>query len=179
MKRYYQRNLSTAHKVSLVAMFSAMSIIVLYLSALLPTGTIGFYFLSSIFVGGMLVERKPGSAFAVYVVVSLLALILLPGSPVSALPYILLFGHYGRGKYFIEHIGDKVIAFLIKLLYFNVFMAAVYLLAGSTMFGAWTQGLPFWVIIAAVQVVFVIFDFLYSKLVLYYENVIRPKLIKR
>ena len=76
MKRYYQRNLSTAHKVSLVAMFSAMSIIVLYLSALLPTGTIGFYFLSSIFVGGMLVERKPGSAFAVYVVVSLLALIL-------------------------------------------------------------------------------------------------------
>jgi len=58
-------------------------------------------------------------------------------------------------------------------------MAAVYLLAGSTMFGAWTQGLPFWVIIAAVQVVFVIFDFLYSKLVLYYENVIRPKLIKR
>lgn len=179
MKRYYQRNLSTAHKVSLVAMFSAMSIIALYLSALLPTGTIGFYFLSSIFVGGMLVERRPGGAFAVYIVVSLLSLILLPGSPASALPYILLFGHYGIGKFFIEKIGDKVIAFLIKLLYFDLFMAAVYFLAAGTLFGQWTQDLPLWAVIVAVQAAFVVFDFLYSKIILYYENVIRPKLIRR
>lgn len=179
MRDYYQRNLSTAQKVSLVAMFSAMSIIVLYLSVLLPTGTIGFYFLSSLFVGGMLVEKKPGCAFMVYIVVSLLSLLLLPGSPVAALPYILLFGHYGIGKYAIEHLRDRVVAFLLKLLYFNVFMALVYLLAKDAMFGAWTENLPIWAVIAAVQVVFVIFDFLYSKVVLYYEMVLRPKLMKR
>ena len=47
------------HRISLAAMFAAMTLIVLYLAAILPSGRLSLYFLSSIFIAGLLVEDEP------------------------------------------------------------------------------------------------------------------------
>lgn len=96
----------------------------------------------------------------------------------TVLPYVLLFGHYGIGKYFIEKIRDKVTAFILKLLYFDVCLAAIYFLAYGVFAPGLLEALPLWALIAIAQVVFVVYDFLYSKLTLFYVRVIRSKLIR-
>ena len=86
-----------SYRVSLTAMFAALTLITLYLAAILPTGRLAFYFISSIFVSALLVERQPLMAFCLYVAVSGLGLLIVPNLSM-VLPYALLFGHYGIGK---------------------------------------------------------------------------------
>ena len=47
----------TAHRVSLTAMFAAMSLLFLYMAAVLPTMRFSMYFLSSIFIMGLILEE--------------------------------------------------------------------------------------------------------------------------
>jgi hypothetical protein len=109
-----------AYNVSLAAMFAAFSVIFLYLAGILPTGRVTMYFLSSLFAAGMVIERQTLLAFAVYAATSLLGLLILPDR-LSVLPYVLLFGHYGIGKLWLEsNVRDKITAFLLKLVYFDI-----------------------------------------------------------
>ena len=165
------------HRISLAAMFAAMTLIVLDLAAILPSGRLSLYFLSSIFIAGLLVEDEPVTALLTFAVVSGLGLLIVPNL-LTVLPYVLLFGHYGIGKYFIEKIRDKVTAFILKLLYFDVCLAAIYFLAYGVFAPGLLEALPLWALIAIAQVVFVVYDFLYSKLTLFYVRVIRSKLIR-
>lgn len=163
-------------RISLAAMFAAFTLICLYLAAILPTGRISFYFLSSIFVAALLVEDQPGAAMLMFVAVGGLALLIVPNL-LLVLPYVLLFGHYGIGKYFIEKIRDKVTAFVLKLVYFDVFLALTYFLVFDQLAGEVLKNLPVWALIALSQVAFVIYDFLYSKLTVFYVKVIRKRLM--
>lgn len=169
---------SKASSISLAAMFAALTVIVLYLSYILPVGRISLYFISSIFVSGLLVERKPGVAIMMFVVVSLIALLIMPGF-IYVLPYVLLFGHYGIGKYLIELIRDKIISFVLKLLYFNAGIFAIYFLCSAVLSMEILSTIPMWALVLGAQVAFVVFDFLYSKLTLFYVNSIRSKLVRR
>ena len=158
-------------------MFTAFGLIFLYLSAILPTGRIALLFLSSIFVAGLLVEDQPGLAILSFIMVGGLGLLLVPNL-LMVLPYVLLFGHYGIGKYYFEKIRDKVVSFVLKLLYFNVGLVAIYFLAGEIFFGQLLKTVPLWLLVVLAQIAFVIFDFLYSRVVLLYEHTIRPKLLR-
>jgi hypothetical protein len=169
----------TAHRVSLAAMFSAMSLVFLYLSAILPTGSAAAYFLSSIFVMGLVVEEEIGLAFLMFATVSLLSLLIMPDLT-RTVPYILFFGHYGIGKYYIERkFRDKTVSYVLKLLYYNAGIALIYFLA----FGVFEQdilsfGIPLWAIIVIAEAAFVLYDFLFTKVTGYYFNNIR-RLIMR
>ena len=158
-------------------MFAELTIIVLYLAAILPSGRLSLYFLSSIFVSAILVERQPGMALMLYVVVSGLGLLIVPNLAMM-LPYVLLFGHYGIGKYFIEKLRDKVAAYMLKLIYFDVFLGLCYFLAREIFIRGFLQAMPLWLLIVLAQVAFVIYDFLYSKVTLYYANNIRRRLVR-
>lgn len=169
-----------SRNISLAAMFAAMTLIVLYLASILPQLRLTLYFLSSIFVAGLLVENQPGMAMMLYVVVSGLGLLIVPGL-FYVLPYVLLFGHYGIGKYFIERLRDKVAAYVLKLAYFNLALAAIYFLvlkADLLLAGELVAELPLWLVIVLAQVAFVIYDFLYSKLTMFYAQKIRRKIVR-
>lgn len=171
------RFVKKSYRVSLTAMFAALTLIMLYLAAILPTGRLAFYFLSSIFISAVLVERQPVMALMLYLVVSGLGLLIVPNLTM-VLPYVLLFGHYGIGKYYIEKIKDKVTCFILKLLYFDLFLGLTYWLVGNLLLGSVLEQLQPWVLIVLSQVAFVIYDILYSKVTLYYYNNIRKKLVK-
>jgi len=168
----------TAHRVSLTAMFAAMSLLFLYLAAVLPTARFAMYFLSSVFIMGLILEEEMGLAFMMYLSVSLIGLLLMMPSIVYVLPYVLFFGHYGIGKYYLEtNVKDKVIRYILKLLYYNVALVLIYLVARATVINI-LDVLPIWAVIPIAEASFVLYDFLFTKVTAYYFNNIRRLLMK-
>ena len=169
----------SAHRISLTAMFASMSLVFLYLSAILPSGSVAAYFLSSVFVMGLVLEEEMGLAFLMFAAVSLLSLLIMPDLT-RTVPYVLFFGHYGIGKYYIERrFRDKTIVYVLKLLYYNAGLALIYWLA----YGVFQQdilsaGIPLWAIIVIAEAAFVLYDYLFTKVTGYYFNNIR-RLIMR
>lgn len=172
----------TAHRVSLTAMFASMSLLFLYLASVLPTMNIAMFFLSSVFVMGLVLEEEIGLAFMMFAVVSLLSLLLMPDR-LMVIPYIIFFGHYGIGKYYIEtNIRDKVVRYIIKLLYYNVALILIYLIAQVASSEALDHLIAFnislWVLIPLAEIAFVLYDYVFTKVTGYYFNNIRRKLMK-
>jgi hypothetical protein len=174
----------SAHRVSLTAMFASMSLLFLYLAAI-PGNPVSMamYFLSSVFVMGLVLEEEIGLAFLMFAVVSLLSLPLM-GLQLYVIPYVLFFGHYGIGKYYIETgIRDKIIRYIIKLLYYNVALVLIYIVTlfvntdvlSNVMF---FDVLPLYFLIPLAEVAFVVYDFLFTKVTAYYFNHIRRLLMK-
>jgi hypothetical protein len=164
-------------------MFASMSLLFLYLASVLPAGRIALYFLSSVFVMGLVLEEEIGLAFMMFAVVSLLSLLLMPLDQLRMIPYVLFFGHYGIGKYYIEtRIRDKIVAYIIKLLYYNAALVLMYLivqLANKALFeDVLSIDIALWLLIPLAELAFVIYDFAFTKVTGYYFNNIRRKLMK-
>jgi hypothetical protein len=169
----------TAHRASLTAMFASMSLVFLYLASILPTARFVAYFLSSVFIMGLVLEEEIGLSFLMFAVVSLLSLLLMPNI-LRVVPYVLFFGHYGIGKYYIEtRIKDKVVAYIVKLLYYNVALVLMYLLAREVIEqDILGMGVALWLVIIIAEAAFVLYDFLFTKVTAYYFNNIRRLLMK-
>ena len=172
----------TAHRVSLTAMFASMSLLFLYLASVLPTMRIAMYFLSSVFVMGLIVEEEIGLALLMFGAVSVLSLLLMPNI-LRVVPYVLFFGHYGIGRYYIQtRIKSKVGGFVLKLLYFNAALVLIYLLArqiiNEDIFQHELFRNMFWLAIVLAQIAFVLYDYVYTKIVTFYFNNIRRLLMK-
>ena len=176
MKRSMQKQIRS-HRISLAGMFTAFSLLFLFLSSILPVGRVTMYFLSSIFISGILLEDDFPLAFMSFLATSLLSLLILPDI-IRVVPFVLFFGHYGIGKKFIERIRDKVISFILKLLYFNVCMALIYFAASTV----WSQdlnlGFSLWLTILIMEIVFVLYDIAYSKIQEFYWARIRRWLVR-
>lgn len=155
-------------------MFASFTLLFLFLATIVPA-KLSMFFLCSVFVTGMLVEHETGYAFLIFVAVSLLSLLIV--TTVHSLAYIIFFGHYGIGKYYIEKIKDKVTAFILKLLYFNAAMALIYFLA-PLVIGNALLSIPLWILIPAAQIVFIIYDYLYSLVSQFYYQKIRKWLMR-
>lgn len=171
--------MGSSRMLSLSAMFTAMTIVVLYLSVVFPNLKITFYFLSSVFIMGILTEQRVLPAVLSYIAASLLALILLPIG--YALPYVLLFGHYGIAKFLLEEKCSGVSAFVAKLIYFDVFLAAVYFsvcYTGLMPLGGVMEKLPIWAWALIAQPLFFVYDFLFSKVTVFYVNSIRSSFVR-
>ena len=164
---------------ALYMMFGAMTLVVLYLAYVFYQMNWVFYVLSSIFIVGITVEEKPLAALIMYLCVSAISLVIMPIP--FALPYVLVFGHYGLAKYFCEKIRDKVVSFIVKLLYFNAFCAIFYFLVIVTGYlptGNMFETLPVWAMIVILQVCFIIYDLLLSIISKVYVESIRKRLIQ-
>jgi hypothetical protein len=169
----------TAHRVSLAAMFASMSLLFLFLSSILPAGRAVAYFLSSVFVMGLVLEEEIGLAFLMFAAVSLLSLLLL-SDLTRVLPYILFFGHYGIGKHFIQiRFKDRIVQYILKLLYYNAGVALMYLLAYSVFEqDVLNTGIPLWALILIAEAAFVLYDWIFTKVTSYYFNNIRRHIMK-
>ena len=173
-----RRNLgSNPRRISLAAMLGAFTLLFLYIASVIPVGKFAMYFLSSVFVAALMVEYDTGLAFLMFVAVSLLSFLILPDRT-RVFYYIIFFGHYGIGKHFIEKIKDKVIAFVVKLIYFNAAIALMYLIASAILLSDVDFKLPLWALVIIAQVVFIIYDYLYSFVTQYYYQHIRKWLIR-
>lgn len=165
--------------ISLYMMFGVLTIIVLYLAYVFYQINWVFYVLSSIFIAGITSEEKPIAALIMYLIVSGCSLVLMPIP--YALPYIIVFGHYGLAKYLLEKIRDKVVSFIAKLLYFNAFCSLGYFLIIENDYlptGDMFEILPVWAMIVILQLCFIVLDLLLTYTSKVYGQIIRKRLIQ-
>jgi hypothetical protein len=168
---HYHRN-GGAGTFSLSLMFSAFSLLFLYLAWLLPVVQLAMLFISSVFVMGIMIEERTGAAFISAVAVSLLGFLILP-EKTFILPYIIFFGHYGIGKYLIEKKRSSISAMAFKLIYFGAALVLMYFAAPSRLFALLPFELPPAAFFAVMVVIFLVYDFLFSKVAQLYDDRIR------
>jgi len=160
---------------SITLMFSALSLLFLYLVWLLPGLQFLFYLISSLFVMGIMLEERTGAAVISAAAVSLLGLLILPDKTML-LPYVYFFGHYGIGKYLIEKRRRTASTVVVKLVYFNAALALLYFTVPERLFALLPSGLPLAAFIIIVEAIFLFYDFLFSKAALYYIGRVRRHL---
>jgi len=167
------KNAMNTRKTALSGVLLAIVIITLFLATTSPVNEMSLYALSSFFVSVVIVELGIRAGWVFYLASCLLSLIL--PNKMALVPYILFFGIYGIIKYYIEKLNRLVLEYVFKLLYFNVFVFAVAFFARG-LIPVNLEKYPWWILLAAVEVVFVVYDYAYTLFVQYYMSRIRSKL---
>lgn len=145
-------------RLTMGAVFTALSIILLILSTTLPLFEMTLLALASAMPALMIIETGVVGGLLVYGATSILGLIIVPNK-VMVFPYIFLFGLYGIVKFYAEKIKSTIIQMLIKITFFTVaFYAFGGVLLANTRFSSVTN-----IMLVGIGVVFaLIFDYIYS-----------------
>ena len=142
--------------LTLTAVLSALGVVVLYLTAVIPTGALGLCAVAGILPAVVFLECGFGWSVAHYAVTAALALLLVPDKT-FVLWYVFALGHYGVWKGLIERLPSQIAQWALKLAVFVVSMGLLLWLF-SAVFAA---ALPHWsrgVLYAALTVVFIVYD---------------------
>lgn len=175
------RSEELSRKIAFTGIFTGITVVFLYISAIMPTGKLTLYFLASLPVSIAIIEFGAGAGISVYFSACILSS-LVTGNIFAIVPFVLFFGHYPIFKYLIEKSRKSELEVLLKLAVFNLSGLLWYLLFKSL----FIELLPVqfnnkvWLLtafIAAMQVVFFTYDYVYSRLLFYYES--RLSIIKR
>ncbi|MGE4485061.1 MAG: hypothetical protein AB7C97_08130 [Oscillospiraceae bacterium] len=156
-------------KLTMLAMSTALSILLMYLSSVLPTGQLGFIAAASLLGFFAVIETRVSGALMLYAASSILALLLVPRrTPVFL--YIIFFGYYPIIKFFAERIRTRILSWCVKLFVFNAAFTVVFLLFKEVIFDISMLQNSTVIAFAAGNIVFVLFDIGVSKLIWLYKT---------
>ncbi len=162
-------------KIALSGILGALAVICLFFATVLPTSRLSFYALSSFFISIVVIEAGIKAGWLFYIATTLLSVILVPDK-LEIIPYAVFFGVYGAIKYHIEKINKLLLEYILKFAYFNLCLAAAVLFIRQVFMESIKIQLPWLVIIAALEVVFLIYDVVYTMFIAYYRDRLRKKL---
>lgn len=153
--------------------FTALGIICIYLSVLIPVNTLFFLLLASAIIPLTLLSTDMKTTIVVYLSTAILSLILVPTKSIG-ISYLMLFGIYGIVKYFIEKLENTYLEILLKLVFLNTVMFIIYILYKTILFKSFNFKLPLILIIVFMQAVFAIYDYTLTVFI----NYSRDKILK-
>ena len=154
-------------KITLAALFTALSVIILLLSSVMPSGQLGFAAVASLLTAAGVIESGLSGGIAVFIGGSILAALLVPNKSAVIL-YVIFFGYYPIIKSLCERLSAKYLVWIPKLLILNAAFSAGWFLLKSRFFPSVNLDYPIWLIYIAVNIVFVVFDIGLSKLIGFY-----------
>ena len=163
-------------KIALTGVLSAIVVSALVLESIAPTGRLGFYVLAAFVLSVILLECGIRFAWAGYIVTSLAGFIAVP-EKLNILPYI-LFGIYTVVKYHIESLRKVWLEILLKLAAFNLFLWPAWGMAKAFLPESLTMGWGVPVVGAVLQILFLLYDYLFTLWIRFYFEKIAPK-VKR
>lgn len=178
------RKLDSTKIITIGAMCTALTVLSLYAAAVLPTGRLALYFLSSVFVYMLADEELYLGALVSFAASLALGFLILPNAFALA-PYAALLGHYGIFRtWFARRMGDRFVRFLVCMLYCNAFtalavLAAVFLFHYDLTVVSSALPAPVWALILALEAGFALFDLLYWMCAKIYVERIKSALIPR
>jgi len=161
----------------MAAMAASLSLVCLYLASIAPTLRITLYVLSSLFVAALLIEGEIMMGWTIYLGVCVLGSVLIQDK-MRLLPYIVFFGNYGIVKYYIEKLGSLVGEYMLKLIYWNVVIALMVALTRQMLLADIQLDLPIWSIMVAAQLFFLLYDYVFSRIIEFYFFRIRKHVIR-
>lgn len=146
--------------------FAALSLVMLYLACITPSGKVGLAAVAGLFpVGALLAAGKTAGYFS-WLASGLLGLLMLPDKGIALL-YLLFLGGYPVLKNNIEAKRKAPLEICAKLLYFNaVLLIMCFLFSGLFLAEgfSWMQDKP-WLILLLGNLVFAVYDVGLTKLI--------------
>ncbi len=167
--------------VALCGVISALGVVIMMITAIIPTATYATPALAGLIATVIVIEINKKWAVASYFVVSVLSVLLVPDKEAVAF-YVLFFGYYPIFKQIIEaKIKPRIIQWVLKILLFSLSAVLVYYIAilflgvPTDEFMLFGVNLPLIFLLAGI-VVFVMFDYAMSGVIVTYINKYREKL---
>ena len=164
--------MKTSMKVSLGGVVAALSLVLMFLTSVIPFGTYAFPTFAGILLVLLVINLGYRWAFAVYFITAILSFLLLSDKE-AALYYTAFLGFYPIVKSLIERIPSKIVQYIVKFALFNVCIIAAFYIGMTllsipkesfTLFGVY---LP-WVFLIIGNVFFLLYDLCVTRLVTLY-----------
>lgn len=167
--------MSTTRKIALNGILGALALICLFLASVLPTNRLALYALSSFFISVAIIESGIKAGWLFYVSTAMLAMIIVPDK-LRVVPYLVFFGLYGVAKFYIEKLNKLIPEYILKFVYFNACLAAAWFFIRQVFFSEITVKLPWIVIVIGLEIVFLIYDLVYTMFIAYYRDKLKKML---
>lgn len=154
--------------ISRTAMFTALSFLFLYGASVTPSGQVGVVAAAGLFPGAAVVSGRYASGWFCYGATGLLALLLVPDKG-SVLLYLIFFGLYPILKHLMERLNIAPLVWLCKLAVCNAALALFWFLLRTILLAQLPQMFEsLWVFWLAGNVIFILYDFGFSRLMKFY-----------
>ncbi len=159
---------------ALGGIITALSIFLLFLTGMIPNTTYLLPVFAAILMLPMLEEAERKWAWFIYIAVSVLSFFIVTDKE-AAVMYVFVFGYYPILKQLLEAHFKKPIAWIFKLLIYNLMIVAAYLLIiyvflipvdGLDYFGKWTPLL----LLALMDLILIVYDYLVTVLSKIYQK---------
>lgn len=159
------RNKRTSY-ITKGGLFTAIGFIFIYLSTIVPVNKAYLLAIASCIIPLSLITTNVKNAIVVYMSTSLLA-VLVCGTRITVVLYVIFFGLYGLVKYYIERLRKLYIEFILKLLFFNIDLAILFLIYKLFFPSLLKVAMPLYIVIAAAQAAFLVFDYILTVFINY------------
>ena len=162
-----------ASRIATGGVLAALSLLLLYGSTLLPSGRIGMVAVAGLVPAAGVISGGLATGFLCYGATALLGLILLPDKG-CALLYVLFFGLYPMVKYVVERMRKLPVELVLKLAFFNLILVIFLFGFSALLFPLLPERMHTPLPLFGIgNVVFLIYDYGFSKLITYYASRIR------
>ncbi len=150
------------------AVFVAISVVLCILASVFPTMSVTITAIAGIVSAVALIQCGYRYALMVYVAASFLNLLFSPNKE-CAVYYTVLFGHYPLLKTFTERIGNKSVAWCVKIIEANLLYGIVFFISSHIIGTYEVIGIKAFLLTAAIfNAAFVLYDICLSKLMMLY-----------
>lgn len=154
--------------LTLTAMLTALCVVLLYISAVLPTMRLAIVTVAGLLTAAAIIENGIAAGIFLFTASSLLGLLISPLRG-NILIYMLFFGYYPIAKGIIEKIRLKPMEWALKLLLFNLALTAAALLyRKGFLSGIELPQLAVYLFYLAANAAFVVYDIAFSGLIAWY-----------
>ena len=163
------RRKSAAAKVAYPAILSALALVLVYVGSVAPSGSWGIVAAAGLLPAAAVISVGLKAGFLCWAATAILAFLLVPDK-FCVLLFGALFGLYPMMKSLIERLRKKPLEYVLKLAFFNAAFTAVYLVMSAAVAASLPQvlGSSVWVLYLAANVVFLLYDYGFSKLIALY-----------
>ena len=154
-------------KVAYSGILLGVHTILLILINIIPMNTLFIMGISSLIISIIIMEFGPKSGVVFYLASIILSFLVINNKAQWVL-YNLTFGVYGLIKYIIEQDRSIYLEYILKIIFANMLLMTTYFILRGFIY------IPINILtILAFQVVFMIYDSVYTKFIDYYETKIR------
>lgn len=168
----------SAKRTANCGIFAAFALVFLGIACLAPSGRLGLTAAAGLFPAFSMLAGGLKYGFLCWAASSFLGLLLLPDKGLVLL-FLVAFGLYPLLKGLMEHWKHQPLAWMCKLVYFNVLLTALWLLFHEFLLSALPEWLENGILLyTAGNIVFLAYDFGLSGLLRFYAARVRKGLHK-
>ena len=164
--------MNKSKKISLGAITTMISVVLMYATSILPTAKLFLLSLSSFLIAILIIEAGKSTAMISFIATSILSFILIPNKLIL-IPFILFLGYYPIVKLYIESIDNLLVEWVLKIIVFNVAMCVNYILFINVFAKNLVIPLAIGFVVLGLQIVFIVYDYIFSMFIHYYNNKLR------